>query len=100
MTELSDANFVETVSGGVWAVDFWAAWCPPCRALAPRLHDWESQYQQVKWGKAEVEKCYQAADRLQVSLLPTIVFFRDGAEIGRLVGSPTDAQIAAVIATA
>src|SRR5215212_10477704 len=68
-------------------VDVFGTYCPPCRALAPTMDKIASEYQ----GRAKVVKLDVEADRdlaggLHVASVPTVIAFRDGKELGRLVG--------------
>ena len=68
-------------------VDVFGTYCPPCRALAPTLDKLASEYE----GRAKVVKLDVEADRdlaagLHVASVPTVIAFRDGKELGRLVG--------------
>lgn len=68
-------------------VDVFGTYCPPCRALAPTLDKLATEYE----GRAKVVKLDAEADRdlaggLQVASVPTVIAFRDGKELGRLVG--------------
>ncbi len=71
------------------AVDFYADWCAPCRALGPHVDDLAADSNVYK---VNVDESPELAARFGVRSIPTVVFFRDGAEMGRLVG-PTPAQL-------
>jgi thioredoxin 1 len=70
------------------AVDFWAPWCPPCRAIAPILQELAEEYA----GRLIIAKLNTDEDQRYVSLLgvrgiPTLVVFKDGHEVDRLIGA-------------
>lgn len=71
------------------AVDFYADWCAPCRALGPHVDDLAADSNVYK---VNVDESPELAARFGVRSIPTVVFFRDGAETRRLVG-PTPAQL-------
>jgi thioredoxin 1 len=76
-------------------VDFWAEWCGPCRALAPKLEDVaEEMTGKVKVMKVNVDENEDTPKRFGISGIPAMVLFKGGQEIGRLVGNhPKDAIV-------
>lgn len=73
--------------GKLMMVDFWAAWCGPCRMLAPMVDDLAAQYEgKVIVGKVNVDEEQELAIRYGVMSIPTVIFFKDGKEIDRKVG--------------
>lgn len=84
---LNATSFNETIASGVTLVDFWATWCGPCRMQAPILDAFASEMDGVvKVGKVDVDEEPDIAGRFNVFSIPTIVAFKDGAEIARTVG--------------
>ena len=86
--DLNRNNFKETLQGNkVVMVDFWAAWCGPCRALTPTIEALEKEFLDTAVvAKVNVDEEPQIAAALSIRSMPTIVFFKDGEEIERLVG--------------
>jgi thioredoxin 1 len=85
---LTDANFDETIKNNkVALIDFWAGWCGPCRALAPTIVELASDYNgKVLVGKLDVDESPKTAECFQVFSIPTLIVFKDGCEVERLVG--------------
>ena len=93
--EITDENFEEQVikSDMPAVVDFGAAWCPPCRMLEPVLEELVDDYAgRVKVGSVNVDNCRDTAGKFGIMSVPTIIFFKDGQEVDRIIGyKPKDA---------
>jgi thioredoxin 1 len=77
-------------------VDFWAEWCPPCRAIAPVLEQVAAELDdRAVVAKVDIDKNPGLVERFGVASIPTLVFFRDGAEADRIVGTATASDLAA-----
>ena len=98
VTTLTDANFAETVRTAPFVVDFWAAWCGPCRMVGPVIDALAEERSDVRFGKLNVDENPRTAAALGVQSIPLLVFFRNGAEAGRVVGAVPKGQIEAAIA--
>jgi len=85
---VTDENFEETIKNNkVALIDFWAGWCGPCRALAPTIHELATDYNgKVLIGKLDVDESPKTAEFYQVFSIPTLILFKDGCEVERLVG--------------
>ena len=84
---LTDDNFTETVKEGVALVDFYASWCGPCRMLAPIIEELATHFEgKAKIGKVDIDSEQKTAMEFQVTSVPTIVLFKEGKEINRVVG--------------
>jgi thioredoxin 1 len=79
-------------------VDFWAQWCAPCRALAPILDQLALQFQgKLLVGKVNVDEQADLAARFGILNIPTLILFKDGEEVDRMVGLQSKAQLEAKI---
>lgn len=68
-------------------VDFWATWCGPCVALAPTVEDVASEYSgKAVIAKLDVDQAEDIAGQYGVSSIPTLIFFKNGEEVHRMVG--------------
>jgi len=84
---LTDKNFQHQTKNKVVLVDFWAAWCGPCRMMAPVLNDVASELTgNSHIGKVNIEEFQSLAQKFKVRSIPTLILFKDGKEINRFVG--------------
>src|SRR5437763_12971323 len=87
---LTEQNFDETLiaTQGLVMVDFWAAWCGPCRASAPVLEELaEASEGRVTLMKVNVDESPRLAARYEIRSIPTILFVKEGAVVERVVGA-------------
>ncbi len=84
---LTKDNFDSITSSGLVLVDFWAEWCGPCRMQSPILDELEEELgSKVKVCKLNVDDHPDIAQRFGVFSIPTLIAFRDGAQISKAVG--------------
>ena len=83
---LNNKNFKAATKRGVVLVDFWAAWCAPCKIIAPVLNDIADTQDEFKIAKVNVDHNQQLAQKYKVRNIPTLLIFKDGKEAGRIVG--------------
>jgi thioredoxin 1 len=93
---LSDATFDETIAGAETPVlvDFWAEWCGPCKMIAPTLAEIASEQKgKLAIGKLNVDDNPDTARRFDVMSIPTLLVFKDGQQVKRLVGAKGKGQL-------
>ena len=75
-------------------LDFWAAWCGPCRMLAPAVSELAREYSgKVKVGKINVDEQPELAMKFNITSIPTIIVFRDGSPVESSVGYCSKEQL-------
>jgi thioredoxin 1 len=92
VVELSDANFATEVeqAKGVYLVDFWAEWCPPCRMVAPIVEEIAGEYAgKVKVGKLDCDPNRGTAAKFGITAIPTLIVFKNGEVTNRFTGVPS-----------
>lgn len=88
--EVTDGNFATEIEGtaGLSIVDFWAAWCGPCRMVAPIVEQLAGEYSgRLKVAKLDVDANQQVATRFNIRSIPSILFFKDGKHVDTVVGA-------------
>lgn len=84
---LTEETFDQGVSAGVTLVDFYADWCGPCRMLTPVLEEVAKEIKgKATIAKIDIDQAQKTASSFQVTSIPTLVLFKNGKEVGRLVG--------------
>lgn len=94
---LTGADFDGSIGQGSWVVDFWAAWCGPCRTIAPVIEQLAEERGDVRFGKLNVDEFPQIAAKFNARSIPLLVLFKDGVERGRVVGAVPRGHIEAAI---
>lgn len=98
--EITDSNFESEVEKSTVPVlvDFWAAWCGPCRALAPTVEQIAEEYDgKLKVGKLDVDANGSLSARFSIRGIPTLLLFKDGQVKEQLVGAVPKATIESAI---
>jgi len=95
VVEVNDTNFSSLIKGDKPVlVDFWAAWCMPCRMVSPILDEIAGEQNgALTVAKLNVDENPSIAAQYGVMSIPTIIRFQDGAEVGRAVGALPKADL-------
>ncbi|MCK9575037.1 MAG: thioredoxin [Clostridia bacterium] len=98
MLQLDKNTFKETIKNGIVAVDFWAVWCGPCRMMAPIFE----QVAEELGGKSilaklNIDENMIIAQQYNVMSIPTIIIFKEGQEIERIIGLRQKTQLLDII---
>jgi thioredoxin 1 len=84
---LTDANFNTTIGSGVSLVDFWAAWCGPCKIQGPIVDDVADEIgDKANICKLDIDQYQKTAKKLGIQSIPTILLFKDGKIVQKFVG--------------
>lgn len=97
---LTNENFTHEVleSDKPVLVDFWAAWCGPCKMVGPIVEEIADDYAgKAKVCKLNVDDCGAIAQSFGVMSIPTLIAFKDGREVNRIVGFRPKAEIAKLL---
>lgn len=93
---LSDSTFDEEIKGSEQPVlvDFWAEWCGPCKMIGPTLEELARDYSgRLTIAKLNVDDSPDVARRFEVMSIPTLILFKDGEPVQRLVGAKGKGQL-------
>ena len=90
---LGNKNFKLALKKEVLLVDFWAPWCGPCKMVAPTLNEIAETEEDITIGKVNVDNNQDLAKKYKVRNIPTMVIFKNGVEVGRIVGVKTKKAI-------
>ena len=95
-TQITDDQFESEVikSSTPVLVDFWAEWCGPCKAIAPTLEEIAGDYgDRLKVVKVDVDENHQSATQYGIRSIPSLLLFKAGAEVDRIIGALQKQQL-------
>ena len=93
---VTDDNFVQEVleAGEPVLVDFWAAWCGPCRMIAPIVEELADEYAgRAKVCKLDVDAARKTASEFGIRSIPTLLIFKEGKVVDQVIGAVPKQQI-------
>jgi thioredoxin 1 len=93
---VTDGNFTDVIEkgSGLSIVDFWAAWCGPCRMVAPVIEQLAREFEgRLQVAKVDVDANQQIAMRYNIRSIPSILFFKDGRHVDTVVGAVPKAYL-------
>lgn len=95
IVKATDQNFKEETGEGLVLADFWAEWCGPCKMIAPVLEEIDTEMsEKVKIVKLDVDNNQETAGNFGVMSIPTLIFFKDGEIVDKVVGyQPKEALV-------
>ena len=95
---LNDDNFDSEVTEGVTLVDFYADWCGPCRMMEPIIDELAGEMEgKAKIAKLDIEASQKVTSNYNVTSIPTLILFKNGEEVQRIVGVKDKDTLAAAI---
>ena len=96
--EITDQNIGEVLTSEKLVVmDFWAAWCGPCRMIGPIINELANDNTDVIIGKVDVTSNPESSAKYGVTSIPTIIFLKDGAEVYRQKGAVPKSALQSII---
>ena len=94
---LSESSFKNFISKGNVIVDFYADWCGPCKIISPIVEQLAKEIKDVKFGKLDVDTENEVAQEYDVMSIPTLIFFKNGKQVERIVGAMSKEELESVI---
>lgn len=92
--EITDGNIAETLTNNEFTVvDFWAPWCGPCRMLGPVVDELAEANEGVAIGKLNIDNNMETALKYGVRGVPTLIFFKNGEVVDKVVGVRSKADL-------
>lgn len=96
--ELNDANIDDTINNNkITIIDFWAAWCGPCKLLGPVIEELAKDNAGIAIGKLDVDANNETAKKFGIRGIPTVLFYKDGVQVHKLIGYQPKESIQKII---
>jgi thioredoxin 1 len=94
---LDDLNSAIKNTSKLVVIDSFATWCPPCKAIAPKVEEYSEIYSEgVEFYKVDVDEAPDVAQELGIRAMPTFIFFKNGEKVDEVMGAVPPAIVAAV----
>ena len=91
--ELNQENFKSSIAKGIAVIDFWAPWCGPCKQMTPVIEKLAQEQPDLTIGKLDIDEAKEIAQDYNVLSIPTVIIFKDGEDMDRIVGVTSDKKI-------
>lgn len=92
--EVTDGNIKEILTQNeITVLDFWAPWCGPCKTLGPIIEDLSKKNEGITIGKVNVDENSASAVEYGVRSIPTVIFFKNGEVVEKIVGLKSNAEL-------
>ncbi len=90
---LETKDFNSALKESIVFIDFFAKWCGPCKMISPIVDELSDEITDVKFYKVDIDESSELASMLGVMSIPTLILFKDGKQIGKLVGFHSKSEI-------
>lgn len=97
LKKLNSQNFESEIAASTTLVDFYADWCGPCQMIAPIVEEIAAERTDITVGKVNVDNDASIAIKYNVVSIPTLIVFKDGKEVSRIVGYRPKQDILAIL---
>ena len=94
---LTSKEFDGFIKSGISIVDFYADWCGPCKIMEPILEEAAENIRNVKFGRVDIDKENELAQRFEVMSIPTLIFFKGKEQVDRASGVLEKEELAKMI---
>ena len=96
MKELDNTNFDDFIKNNA-IIDFSADWCMPCKMLKPILEELSEEFKNISFGKVDTDNNLELAKKYNINALPTVLFFKNGDAVNKMVGLQSKNAIKTII---